>query len=512
MPPRLDPRAPHAPRARRAPHRLRTALAVLVLTLPAAAGGTGVTVQSVDDGHWDDPVTWDVGFEPTSSNSDVVVVQHGVVVDQDATAPELAVSGGGLVVQSGASLQTALATIGPGSLQVTGGSTAGFTFGKIGAAGGGFGALRVLDSVVFVDDLDVGHPDGTPGTLTVEGVQSAVGAFATMRLQPNGTLILHPGAPGASTIVGADDLILNAGHQVIVEPIYPAQVGDVFEIIQYGSSISGAINLVPGDGYEMDLDTDTFGVVRVEVTAVPEPPGGDTCAEATLLDPAGEVVAIDLTGSTTLDDSVPCSGLFIVSDLWFRLDNTTSLPRRYAAELTQTTGFDALVLLDACGGAVLDCSPASAAGLEFEVPAGESRLLRVATGSGGQIELNLSTRRWTDLGGGSAVGGPVLTGVGELTPGSDASIFLDGAPFPQPALAWISLAPTPFPALGGTVWAHPFINQFLFFSGGPGTLEVMTSWPAGIPSGTNIVFQFVCQEPAVPAGLVLSNGLLAVTP
>lgn len=39
-----------------------------------------------------------------------------------------------------------------------------------------------------------------------------------------------------------------------------------------------------------------------------------------------------------------------------------------------------------------------------------------------------------------------------------------------------------------------------------------TTWPAGIPSGTNAWFQFVVQDLSTIHGLTLSNGLRATTP
>jgi hypothetical protein len=74
-------------------------------------------------------------------------------------------------------------------------------------------------------------------------------------------------------------------------------------------------------------------------------------------------------------------------------------------------------------------------------------------------------------------------------------------------LGWTSVAPVPFPAIGGTVHAHPFANQLFSTAGVFGTFNASASWPAGIPSGTQVWVQFLVQDTTVPAGITLSNGL-----
>ena len=79
-------------------------------------------------------------------------------------------------------------------------------------------------------------------------------------------------------------------------------------------------------------------------------------------------------------------------------------------------------------------------------------------------------------------------------------------------LAWVSFAPTPFSALGGTIHAFPFSNQLFAFADMDGYFFAGTTWPAGVSPGTNVWFQFIVQDPSVPDGLTLSNGLLGTTP
>ncbi len=122
--------------------------------------------------------------------------------------------------------------------------------------------------------------------------------------------------------------------------------------------------------------------------------------------------------------------------------------------------------------------------------------------------------QWTDLGGGSVgvAGQPTLTGSGPLSGGSTASVSLTDAPSGAALLAWISFAPTPFAALGGTVHAFPFASQLFVFADAAGEFDASTTWPAGVPVDTEVSFQFIVQDASVPDGLTLSNGVLATTP
>jgi hypothetical protein len=121
---------------------------------------------------------------------------------------------------------------------------------------------------------------------------------------------------------------------------------------------------------------------------------------------------------------------------------------------------------------------------------------------------------WVDVGGGSPGinGVPSLSGSGSLLAGSTAGIDLVNGPNSAPALAWLSVNSLPVSALGGTVHATPFINQFLLPTNASGEVSVSTTWPAGLPSATDFWIQFICQDVSVPAGLTLSNGLQGTTP
>jgi hypothetical protein len=121
---------------------------------------------------------------------------------------------------------------------------------------------------------------------------------------------------------------------------------------------------------------------------------------------------------------------------------------------------------------------------------------------------------WTDLGGSTAgiAGKPWLNGTGSLIGGTSASVALKFAPSSALTLAWISLAPSAFPAIGGTVHAFPFVSQLSLFVNSEGSFNGTTTWPIGIPPGTEVTFQFLVQDASSIHGITLSNGLLATAP
>ncbi len=121
---------------------------------------------------------------------------------------------------------------------------------------------------------------------------------------------------------------------------------------------------------------------------------------------------------------------------------------------------------------------------------------------------------WLDLGGGSLgiAGQPELVGSGILTDASPVAVTLSNAPPSALMLAWLSFAPVPFMALDGTVHAFPFANQIVFFANPSGVFTGATLWPVGIPTGTQVFFQFVVQDLSSIHDITLSNGLRATTP
>ena len=79
-------------------------------------------------------------------------------------------------------------------------------------------------------------------------------------------------------------------------------------------------------------------------------------------------------------------------------------------------------------------------------------------------------------------------------------------------LAWLSFTSVPAPYFGGTVHATPFDAQFLFPADASGSFSAYTTWPDGVPPGTDAWFQFLVQDPSVIWGITLSNAVRATTP
>lgn len=121
---------------------------------------------------------------------------------------------------------------------------------------------------------------------------------------------------------------------------------------------------------------------------------------------------------------------------------------------------------------------------------------------------------WVDLGGASVgvAGTPHLVGAGDLSAGSNVTLSLtDAAPNALMA-GWLSLSSVPVPVLGGTLHANPKILQILRFADAQGAYEQALVWPVGIAPGTDLWVQFLIQDGSVPAGITMSNGVMATTP
>jgi len=121
---------------------------------------------------------------------------------------------------------------------------------------------------------------------------------------------------------------------------------------------------------------------------------------------------------------------------------------------------------------------------------------------------------WTNLGGGLAgVGGvPQLAGTGTLVGGQPASINLTTARPSAPAALFVSLSSVPSPFKGGTLVTVPVLLTVASTTSPAGTLALPFTWPAGLPSGFNIYYQYGIQDPAAVQGVALSNALKSTTP
>ncbi len=130
-----------------------------------------------------------------------------------------------------------------------------------------------------------------------------------------------------------------------------------------------------------------------------------------------------------------------------------------------------------------------------------------------RIDVDLT---WTGLGSGldGVSGQPLLGGAGDLTPGSSGSLTIaNGAPSAAAGLFVAVGANTPVPFKGGTLEAFPFVNLFGFATDTNGDASFpWASWPAGVPTGTDLTFQAAIQDGAASAGFALTNGITATAP
>lgn len=125
-----------------------------------------------------------------------------------------------------------------------------------------------------------------------------------------------------------------------------------------------------------------------------------------------------------------------------------------------------------------------------------------------------TTSPWTDLGFGLAgtSGTPVLEGTGSLQGGSSGSLDLTAAAPSATAVLFTSVASTPTPFKGGTLVTIPISALFTLTTGAAGDIPLPFVWPAGIPAGSELYFQYGIADPGAVVNVALSNGVRAVTP
>ncbi len=192
------------------------------------------------------------------------------------------------------------------------------------------------------------------------------------------------------------------------------------------------------------------------------------------------------------------------------------------------------VVLDVSGSAAalaggvfvppLPVGPAPEVSTDFEwTPApgdeGLHTLVFTATDQLGQVStcevtilVDASLPTWTDLGFAKdgSKGPPELLGSGPLSPGSDNTVELaNGNPSSSATLVF-GLAAINAPFKGGTLVPLPMLLVTLATDPG-GDLNVPFIWPAGIPPGTALYFQYWIQDRTASHGLSASNGLRGIT-
>jgi len=120
---------------------------------------------------------------------------------------------------------------------------------------------------------------------------------------------------------------------------------------------------------------------------------------------------------------------------------------------------------------------------------------------------------WMNLGSGLAgiTGVPVLVGSGPLASGSAGSLSLVNARPSSPTVLFLSLSSVPLPVKGGVLLAHPDVLTLNLGTSATGAILLPWSWPAGIPSGTSLYFQYGIKDAAAVQGVALSNAVKGVT-
>ena len=145
---------------------------------------------------------------------------------------------------------------------------------------------------------------------------------------------------------------------------------------------------------------------------------------------------------------------------------------------------------------------------EAELVGGAEGVYRIDTGAA-----------WKNLGGwlSTVVGGedgPTITalGIGDLTPSSTVTLQVANAPASTPTTVVIGATALDAPFKGGTLVPNPDRVLFVGNTDADGALDLSAPWPAGIPGGSTLFFQFWMPSVDGPAGFVASNGLQATTP
>ncbi|MCB9916618.1 MAG: VCBS repeat-containing protein [Planctomycetes bacterium] len=129
-------------------------------------------------------------------------------------------------------------------------------------------------------------------------------------------------------------------------------------------------------------------------------------------------------------------------------------------------------------------------------------------------QTSSSSSEWVGLGCGTQgiAGDPYLHITGSQTAGSTVTVNLtDAAPSAINAL-FLSASSTPVPFKGGTLWTFPVAVTINVFTDAGGQTLFQLAWPAGVPSGTQLFWQFAIQDGSNPTGLTISNAVRGTTP
>lgn len=129
------------------------------------------------------------------------------------------------------------------------------------------------------------------------------------------------------------------------------------------------------------------------------------------------------------------------------------------------------------------------------------------------LEIALDTPTWSDQGCAlaGAAGEPALSGVGDLSDGSQNALRLLGAAPNAPAALFFSTSSGAVPFKGGTIKPFPFFTPITLATNGNGAILLPFTMPT-TPSGTEIWLQIAIADAGAPVGVALSNALRGITP
>ncbi len=130
------------------------------------------------------------------------------------------------------------------------------------------------------------------------------------------------------------------------------------------------------------------------------------------------------------------------------------------------------------------------------------------------VDYRVALDPWSDLGGPLAgtAGVPELSGECPLAAGTPVSLALVGArPLAATTLV-VGLSTLGVPFKGGTLVPALDLLVSGLTTDAAGALEILSTWPVGVPSGTDFAFQHWIVDPTGPQGLAASNGVGATVP
>ncbi|MDG2149322.1 MAG: hypothetical protein P8N09_07345, partial [Planctomycetota bacterium] len=110
---------------------------------------------------------------------------------------------------------------------------------------------------------------------------------------------------------------------------------------------------------------------------------------------------------------------------------------------------------------------------------------------------------------GGSLGEPVMTGSGDLTPGSSAGFTVtisNAQPFAL-GFVFFGLADNPTPFFGGTFHPIPWLQSLIFPFNASGSFSGTTAMDPTFPGSTSLYLQAFFEDASAPQGISGSNCL-----